>query len=296
MTITKPGFYEMIAAEYHADPCPAPSLSSSIAWAIEPSNAAAGSPAHAKMVHPKLGGESKQSTDAMRFGSICHAMMLGVGSEFVLSPFDDYRSGKAREWRDAQIAAGKIPVKKAEQDAAFQCVQSWKNQLEMFGLGGLLDPAQSKFEQVVAWKEGDLWCRAMLDIFCAECPAIWDIKTTSCAHPKKIARKIVDEGLALRSEFYKRGVESVLPELKGRVKFGFLFCQTEEPYLVTPVMQLNGQFRHVGRMQCQRSIDTFARCLQINSWPGFVEYPIPQLECPTWCFKEEIEESENESI
>jgi len=295
--ISKPGFYEMTAAEYHTDPCESPSLSSSVAWAIEPSNMSAGSPKHGQMMHPKLGGSGKQSTDAMRFGSICHAMMLGTGdAEFSLSPYDDYKTKVAREWRDAQIAAGKMPVKQPEMDAAKECVTAWSEQLKAFGLGEVI--YKSRKECVIAWEDwgsiGKVWCRAMLDIFCDETGDIWDIKTTSSAHPKKVARKIVDEGLALRSEFYKRGVETLLPELKGRTKFGFLFCQTEAPYLVTPVLQLDGRFRFIGKAQVQRSIDTFAQCLKTNSWPGYVTAPIQSMEAPTWAFKEEIEESEND--
>ncbi len=316
--IDSPGFYDFTAAEYHSDPCSSPSLSSSIAWEIEPSNAKAGSPEHGRLIHPKLGNQPKEQTSAMRFGSICHSMMLGSGSEFRVSPYDDYRSGKARDWRDETIDAGFIPVKQAEYDDAETCVKKWRIQLEDFELSGLFDKVQSKFEQVIAWKEtfeNDkflvhkdgreerlditklplIWCRAMLDIYCEECPAIWDIKTMPSAHPKKVMRKIVDEGLALRSEFYKRGIEKLKPELAGRIKSGFLFCSTESPYLILPVIQLNGQFRHVGKNQVERSIQTWGKCLADNKWSGYVETPIAQLECPSWLFKEEItEDSEDE--
>ena len=58
-TVAAPGLYRMAAAAYHADPAPAPSLSSSLARLI-----VGHSPAHAKEAHPRLtldpiGPESK---------------------------------------------------------------------------------------------------------------------------------------------------------------------------------------------------------------------------------------------
>ena len=50
------------------------------------------------------------------------------------------------------------------------------------------------------WKEGDLWCRAMLDIINKTKPwahSIWDIKTTTSVHPKKIANSISQSGKRL---------------------------------------------------------------------------------------------------
>ena len=50
-TATEPGLYRMTAEQYFADPCPAPSLSSStirrmLQW----------TPAHAAAFHPRIGG------------------------------------------------------------------------------------------------------------------------------------------------------------------------------------------------------------------------------------------------
>lgn len=315
--IDKPGFYQITATTYHSDPCPEPSLSSSIAWEIEPSNRKAGSPAHAKLTHPRLGGVPKESSDEMRFGSICHSILLGTGGVFKIAPTFKTKQGKLSEgfktdegqqWKSDCESEGILPILPSEHKSAMECVSKWREQIDAFGLSYLIDQSDKRpceFEQVVIWKEvklanndgGDhqeVWCRAMLDIFYLRKGEIWDLKTTGSVHPKKIIGKIVDDGLHLRSEFYKRGVEAVLPELKGKVKFGFLFCSTKAPFLVTPVEQLDGRFRHVGRAQSLQSIQTFGECLRNDSWPGYVSRPIPNLECPSWVFKEEITEENSD--
>ncbi|WP_242401117.1 hypothetical protein [Acetobacter okinawensis] len=51
--ITTPGIYDLPEAQYHADPCPTPSLSNSVARILLDE-----SPMHAHFSHPRLNPES----------------------------------------------------------------------------------------------------------------------------------------------------------------------------------------------------------------------------------------------
>ena len=69
-TVTAPGLYRMTEAAYHADPCPAPSLSRSIAETL-----ILESPEHAFAAHPRLTKpdeedeeEAGEETHEVRFG------------------------------------------------------------------------------------------------------------------------------------------------------------------------------------------------------------------------------------
>ena len=67
-----PGIYEIPATEYHADPCPEPSLSASVARTLIDR-----SPLHAWMQHPKLGGQQEEKPAArMSLGSAAHSVIL----------------------------------------------------------------------------------------------------------------------------------------------------------------------------------------------------------------------------
>lgn len=303
------------AADYHSDKfSKTPSLSSSVAWEIEPSNPKAGSPKHGWLIHPKLGNQGKEQTDAMRFGSICHSMLLGKGSAYRVAPVFKTKAGKdssswatteAQDFKADCEASGVIPILKSEESAAQECVVEWARQLKDFGLNYLFDNQQH--EKTIYWKENyispqdgvdnaDVDCRAMIDIVTEDFREIWDIKTMSRAHPKKCLSKVLDEGLPLRSEFYKRGVEKFClsrgSDVRGKVKHGYIFCSTEKPFAVVPVYELDAKFQMIGKNQVERSIQTWGECLRTNKWPMFSA--VKRLECPTWAFKDEILEDETE--
>ena len=66
-----PGLHHAIPAkDYHADCCPVPSLSSSIARKLINE-----SPAHAYLAHPKLGKGPNESTNSLSLGSLVHSLM-----------------------------------------------------------------------------------------------------------------------------------------------------------------------------------------------------------------------------
>lgn len=54
--------------------------------------------------------EPKEYKPAFAFGSVVHALVLGVGDYEVLTDFDNFRSKKAREARDELIALGVAPI------------------------------------------------------------------------------------------------------------------------------------------------------------------------------------------
>ena len=297
------------AADYHADKnSSSPSLSSTVAWEIEPSNARAGSPKHGWLIHPKLGNQPKKQTDEMRFGSICHSMLLGKGSKYQVAPIfrtakgeisEGWKSAEAKDWKSDIEAMGIIPITRQEESEAQECVVQWAKQINDFGLGYLLKGQQ--YEKYLSWKEESfpeplierrppIECRAMLDILTEDWREIWDIKTMPRAHPRKVISKIMDEGLPLRSEFYKRAVERIKPELAGKVKHGFLFCSVESPFAVIPVYELDGRFQLVGKKQVERAIKTWGECLRSNKWTLFE--PIRRAEMPSYAFKDEILEEE----
>ena len=98
--------FNVTSARYHADPAPAPSLSSGVARTI-----LAKSLADAYHEHPKLGGKKKEATEAMGTGSLVHALLADkLGEDYEVGTYDNYRSAAARAWRDSVSASGKSPV------------------------------------------------------------------------------------------------------------------------------------------------------------------------------------------
>ena len=70
--VDRPAIYEMSPANYHADPCPAPSLSSSIARKL-----LGYSPLHAAHEHPRLNPAFVEVHDEKwDRGTVAHAYLL----------------------------------------------------------------------------------------------------------------------------------------------------------------------------------------------------------------------------
>lgn len=273
----------MPASAYHADPVEYPSLSSSCAQTLVSRSAL-----HAMTEHPRFGGVNAAPTSEMDFGSICHELILGSGGGIAIWDGDSWRGKEAAAFWDEAIAKGQTPIKAADHARAQDATRAWFRQLEDFGLGYVFNPAQGESEKVVAWKDGGVWCRAMIDRLFLERGYIWDLKCMGVsAHPKACASRIVSMGYDLRSEFYKRGVTTLIPELNGRLKFGFIFAETTPPYAVTPVLELDGMWKTLGVSKMSRAIEAWGKCLAANRWPAYVEKPFV-AECPPWELNKEM--------
>lgn len=77
-----PDIHDISVEEYHADPCAAPSLSSTLAGLLLNR-----SPRHAWTAHPRLNPEH-QSKDSKTFdiGRAAHRAVLGKGGDFIAYP------------------------------------------------------------------------------------------------------------------------------------------------------------------------------------------------------------------
>jgi hypothetical protein len=276
------GFHEMTAAQYHADPCVQPSLSSSVAATLINR-----SPLHAAFEHPRLShaGGKKATTDEMDFGSVVHELVLGKGGGFAVWEGDTWRGKEAAAFWDAAISEGKTPTKKADHARAEIVAETLRNQTAAMGLGHIFSEGVS--EQVSIWQEDGVWCRAMFDRWLRERGEIWDIKTMSeSAHPKACAARVASMNYDMRSEFYLMGARKNAPELQGKIKFGFLFVETKAPFAVTPAI-LNGEWNAIGVSKACRAISLWKQCLASGNWPSYCT-EIQRLEAPAWALPQEI--------
>jgi hypothetical protein len=272
-----PGLHIIDKATYLADPCPEPSLSSSIAHL-----AAAETPASAWSAHPRGGRHRSDPTAAMLSGNLLDSLMLGGDTEIVCLP--EYlpdangvlvpTNGKAllasaKAWKAAQEAAGRQVVTPAALEAAKNAAQGIKENLEREGvsLGGV-------HQQTVIWKEGDVWCRARLDQWLFEEVIIRDLKKIHSTSPRAIQKRIWEMGYDIQAVAYMRAIEAVLPQLRGRLRFEWIFAEEDPPYLVA-VVPLDGSWRATGKWRWETALDVWRRGLRTGVWPGRGRLVVP---------------------
>lgn len=64
---------------------------------------------------------------AIDVGSLVHQFILGGDEQYVVSPYDNYRTKEAQQWKNEQTAAGKIVLTETENAMIGQIVENIKN-------------------------------------------------------------------------------------------------------------------------------------------------------------------------
>lgn len=293
--IYEPGFYEISAKEYHADPCEIPSLSSTIAKMLVHR-----SPRHAWSAHPRLGGAKDDGDDApdpstskaKALGELVHRLVLGKGGDIAVIDEDSFRSNAAKAVRDNALALGQIPVLAHKLPEAEEVAKQVRIQLDAMGYDYVYRDGRK--EVVLVWEENDIWLRAMLDNLhideSAKMAEIRDLKTVGrSSHPEACSKQISDMGYDLSLAFYKRGLIALRPELAGRIKCGWDFVEVNAPYAVTPV-ELNGEWELMADMACERAVALWRKCMTEKKWPFYVSGMV-KLEPKPWLMAKELGES-----
>jgi hypothetical protein len=261
--------------EYHRDPCARPSLSCSIATLLVNR-----SPAHAHAAHPRLGGASRETSDEMDFGTIVHTLVLGKGADVDELAYDDFRTKAAKEARDNARACGRVPVLERHMDRARAVAETIRVKLAHRGI-----VLAGESEVAIEWQEQTadgvpVLCRSMLDHVLLEDRLVIDVKTSRNAHPEAFGRAAPGFGYDLQSVVYPAALEALHPHLAGRVEFVFAVIETEPPYEVL-VARPDGTMRELGTRRWMRAVETWARCLAADRWPGYGD-GISYITVPPW--------------
>lgn len=279
MKIDRPGIYRgMTSEDYFADCCPEPSLSQSIAKLI-----IARSPLHAMMEHPRLqpafavDDEQEAYDKAKAIGNAAHKIILGRGKDLEVIEFGDFRSKAAKEARDAAQSVGKEPVLTKHLDAASNMVAAAWAQLKDHEANDAFTNGAG--EVVIAWQEGDLWFRQLLDWPHDDLRTVDDYKSTGMSvAPHSINMMMVNAGWDVQAAMAERGLDVLDPDGAGRRRFRFIAQENEPPFALT-VCQISEAVMTMGRKKLQAAVDVWARCMQTGQWPGYInriitpEYP-----------------------
>jgi hypothetical protein len=260
--IATPGFHPEITPEqYFAEPCPAPALTNSGIKTL-----LGRCPAAFYHDHPALGGaERSKSTAAQNRGNLVHRLALGKGSDYAVSPYDEFRTAEAKAWKAGTEAAGLMPVKRKDLDVAEAMASVIRERIVE-----ACDGEAYETEVVFAWQEtmntGTVWCRGMLDVWCPSLQLALDVKTCRDASDAAIERAFAD-GYAGQDAWYRRGINAITKDA-GRARFGFLFVESDEPHLFRRCNSTEG-FRYAAQKQAERALAIFADCLSSGQWPGY---------------------------
>lgn len=278
--ITEPGVYQLTATEYHSDPVPGGSLSSSGARKLLPPSC----PALYQwaLTHPV-------HSDAFDLGHAAHKLVLGAGEDIVHIDADSYRTRDAREARDAAHAAGKIPMLPDQ----FQLVSRMAHAAKRHPLvKALLAPGAGRPEQALFWPDPEfgVWRRALIDWLPEPAEGrrmiIVDYKTTRCASNESFSRDAMDYGYHQQAAWYLDAVDAL--NLSLDAAFLFMVQEKNPPYLVN-VIELDPVAIRIGRALNRRALTVFAECQRTGEWPGYSN-DVEHVSLPAWYESRLLEE------
>lgn len=294
MNITEPGIYrDFDEASYFKDPCPAPSLTQSIAKILIDR-----SPLHAMLEHPRLAPpstedeESEKYVKAQAIGNVAHKMMLGRGRDVGLIKADNFMTKLAKEARDDAIAAGKLPILEKHFDIASRMVEAGRRQLatisgcERVFLAG-------DAEVVVAAEADGIWMRSLIDWLTPDRREVWDYKTTGMsASPWAASKLMAAGGWHIQAATHERVLDALDQSTAGRRVYRYV-CQEQAAPFALVVSEMSEGALTIGRKQLDYAIAIWSRCMMTGKWPGYANCIImpdlPNWQTSAWLEREEIE-------
>lgn len=288
--ITEPTFVpDMPDSIYHADPCPEPSLSSTMAKLL----LQAGGPARLRH-RLDAGAETKRAFD---YGSAAHAKALGRGAGVALYPAEYLTAGgnittaravqdDLKAWEAIQRAAGLTPLtpKDAAQiDAMVEQLLAHQLAAEIL-TDGHGTPELSLFGVDDATGR---WLRGRLDLHLGDLVAV-DYKTTRITLSQEAwERESWRYGYHVQAAHY-RALGITLGLLDTDAEMWFVVQESAAPYMVG-VYRMDPALIDAGSHLVRRAITLWDRCLTTGEWPGLPS-TVQTIGAPRWANPTQEEE------
>ena len=277
-----PGFYPASAlpmAQYLADPCAEPSLSSGAAHRL-----ITRSPAHVYAQHPRMGAQEQEDTAASDIGSIVHDLLLGGEGKICVIDPADYRSkptkdnpegsipvgwtnNAIREARDTARTNGLVPILASQMAGARAMAAAARAFIATSELAGVLDEGEG--ESTMIWQEGETWFRARPDWMNWQKKVMLHFKTTdTSANPEPFIRGVMaNYGYDMALAFYRRGFEALHGQ-DDQWQHVILAQEQRDPYACS-LIGLSPVMMALADDKVERAVAIWRKCMNSRKWPAY---------------------------
>lgn len=252
--IDKPGYYSnMPMHEYVNDPCPMPSLSTDTVDRLITQTEA-----HARLYHPRLGGQHRIGSNRADIGTAVHSLIFG-GSKIHYGDYENFRTKAAQEWRDGVIEIGQTPLLRHQQEQVETAAMSGRAALfSAFGTG--------KSEQSMFYQDAEtgVWLRGRADWLSDDGAVDVDAKTVDTLDSESWCRNNIKSGAldvqhAIRSVGHKT--------LASERKHVWMLVEINAPFEVEFVA-VGPQCMTLGEKKVHFAIKKWSRCLATSNFRG----------------------------
>lgn len=274
MKITAPGIYADLPIEtYHSDVCDGPSVSASVLHRI-----IAACPAimwESSYLNPNRLPEP--TTASFDLGRAAHALTLGepeFAKYFVISPYEEFRTKEAREWRDAQT---QTVIKSKDFETILAISQAQRRSPQV---ARAFEDGRPECSLIWLDAETGVWLKSRPD-WLPHDPVkrpLTQYKTCRSIEPRKLSTDAFSYGYHLGAALEIDAVRAVLGVDPAGIAH---VCQEKKnPYLAELRMFSAAQIEF-GRREYRRALRIFADCWEKHlagkpprtAWPGFTDAP-----------------------
>jgi hypothetical protein len=270
--VDRPGVYEMSNEQYHADPVPGGSLSSTGARRLLECPA-------------KFRWEQDHQLTPKRefdFGTAAHQLVLGKGDGIAVVSADSWRTNAAKDAAVVAREAGQVPLLTAD----FLKASAMADAVRRHPIAGPLFSGAGVAEESLFWQDQatGVWRRARPDWRVGRILA--DYKTTVDASDEALPRTILNYGYHQQADWYRAGARAL--GLIEEPAFLLVFQEKTAPYLVN-VVEMTAVTLRIGNHRNRQALALYRECVESGHWPGYGETQPGLVSLPAWAEKNELE-------
>lgn len=262
--VERPGLYlGMSDEDYHRDPVPGESLSSTGARDLLPPSCPA------KFRHKRDNPQPpKKEFD---LGHAAHHLALGTGPTLEVVPGARWDTNDAKARVKAIREAGGVPLKQADMDRVEAMAAALREHPQA---AALLAPDSGDPEASLFWVDPEtrIACRARIDWLTRPTGAdrliVPDYKTCVSADPDTLQRVIADRGYHRQADWYEGGIRALGLHPNPVVVF---ICQEKEPPYVVTVAQPDPTALRIAAHLNREARHLYRECVQSGRWPGYTD-------------------------
>lgn len=220
----------------------------------------------------------RKDTKALDIGKAAHAAVLGepqFNAHFIVSPYDDFRTKEAREWRDAQT----LTVLKAE-EFEIVCAMA-KAQRASPAVMQAFERGEPEVSLIWLDKETGVHLKSRPDWLPPDPTQhfIADYKSCLTIEPRKLSSDAFKFSYPVQAALQMDALTAVLG-IKNPLGICHVVQEKSEPYLAD-VRMFAPEHLDYGRLIYRRALRTFADCLNSGKWPAYSDSP-QYFHTPAW--------------
>jgi hypothetical protein len=199
----------------------------------------------------------------MDLGTLIHSAILEPETPLTdiasVSPYADFRTKAAQEWRDDQREMGRMIATEDDIRAASGCEQVFsEDYAQRFGVG-------YKSEVAVFATIGATQIKGMIDLVPDGLDLLVDLKTTArIGSLREITNTIINRGYHWQAALYLDLWNAATGEKRNR--FVICFIEVTEPY-ESAWVEVSPELIEAGRAGYMNALAKWQSCVAIDVWP-----------------------------